>query len=70
MSMKKLLHYITKVNYATNRTKSLKTGFPKEISEILNVKAEDSIEWCVNLCDEKIVITVQKHSENKDYDNK
>lgn len=63
MTMKKLLSYTTKVNYATNRTKSLKTGFPKEIGEILNVKAEDSIEWCVNLYDEKIVITVSKYSE-------
>lgn len=65
MTMKKLLSYTTKVNYATNRTKSLKTGFPKEISEILDVKAEDSIEWNVNLYNEKIVITVNKHYEDK-----
>ncbi|AMK15184.1 hypothetical protein [Methanobrevibacter olleyae] len=40
MLMKKLLSYHTKVNYATSKTKSLKVGFPKEISEILDVDAK------------------------------
>lgn len=61
MTMKKLLSYTTKVNYATKNSPSLKTGFPKEISEILDISAEDMLEWCVNLQDEKIVITVQKY---------
>lgn len=60
MTMKKLLTYETKVNYATSKTKSLKTGFPKEISEILNVGANESIKWVINLDGDKIVITVEK----------
>ena len=63
MTMKKLLSYTTKVNYAKKNSPSLKTGFPKEVSEILDIKAEDSIEWCVNLKDDKIVITVQKYEK-------
>ena len=57
--MKKLLTYETRVNYATSKTKSLKTGFPKEISEILDVKAGDSIKWVINLVNDKIIITVE-----------
>lgn len=59
MNMKKLLTYETRVNYATSKTKSLKTGFPKEISEILDVKAGDSIKWVINLVNDKIIITVE-----------
>lgn len=61
MNMKKLLNYTTKVNYATSKSQSLKTVLPKEISEILGVEAEDMLEWCVNLYDEKIVVTIQKY---------
>lgn len=58
--MKRLLTYKTKVNYATSQTKSLKAGFPKEIAEILEVVAGDTVEWGVNIHDEKILITVSK----------
>lgn len=60
MKMKKLLTYETRVNYATSKTKSLKTGFPREISEVLNVDAGDSIRWVINLDSDKIIITVEK----------
>ena len=55
-----ILSYITKVNYATSKTKSLKTGVPKEIAQILKVSAGESIEWGVNLDDGKLVIIVKK----------
>lgn len=59
MTFERLLTYVTKVNYATSKTKSLKTGFPKEISEILDINAGDFVKWCVNLVDGKIVITIE-----------
>lgn len=65
MTMKKLLSYNTKVNYATSKSQSLKTVLPREISEILDVYAEDSIVWGVNLYDDKIVITIEKYDETK-----
>lgn len=58
--MRKLLSYVTKVNYATSKTKSLKVGFPKEIGEILEVGAGDSIRWVINLVDNKIIITIER----------
>ena len=58
--MKNLLNYTSKVNFAHSKTKSLKVGFPKEISEILNAKAGDDIKWKVNLDGDKIVIIVEK----------
>lgn len=63
MSVRKLLTYNTRINYANNRTKSLKVGFPKEIGQILEIGAGDRLEWCVNLVDGEIVITVKKFSE-------
>lgn len=59
MKIRKLLSYVTKVNYATSKTKSLKVGFPKEIGEVLDVGAGDSIRWVINLVDDRIVITVE-----------
>ena len=63
MKIQKLLSYETKVNYQTSKTKSLKAGFPKEISEILGVNAGGTIRWCVNLLDGKIIITVESIDE-------
>lgn len=60
MTMKKLLTYMTKVNFANNKSKSLKVGFPREISEVLDVDAGDSIKWVINLDGNKIIITVEK----------
>lgn len=60
MTMKKLLTYTTKVNFANNKSKSLKVGFPREISEVLDVYANDSIRWVINLDGDKIIITIEK----------
>ena len=57
--MKRLLTYETKVNYANNKSKSLKVGFPKELSEVLDVGAGDSIRWIINLVGDKIIITIE-----------
>ena len=59
MNMERLLTYKTKVNYATSKTKSLKTGFPQEISKILEVEAGDVVLWCVNIMDNKIIVTIE-----------
>lgn len=63
--MKRLLTYKSKVNYAHSKTKSLKAGFPREISEILQAEAGDEVRWCVNLDDDKIVIVVEKVEEEE-----
>ena len=63
MKIQKLLTYETSVNYQTSKTKSLKVGFPKEISEILEISAGEKIRWCVNLVDGKIIITVENISD-------
>lgn len=60
MTIQKLLSYKTKVSYANSRSKSLKTTFPQEIKDILEANVGDEIEWCVNLLDNKIVITIER----------
>ena len=60
MTMKILLTYESKVNHATSKSKSLRVGFPKEISEILEANAGDVVRWHVNLMDDMIVITIEK----------
>ena len=65
MKMKRLLTYNTKVNYANSKSKSLKVGFPKEVGEILEIEVGDSIRWCINLIDDRIVITIEKNDDEE-----
>ena len=50
----------TKVNKANSKGDGLKVSLPKQFAEVLDVGLGDSIEWRLNIVDNKAVITVVK----------
>ena len=44
-----MFKYKSKINLANNVSKALRVGLPKEIVQILEVEAGDSIEWNVDV---------------------
>lgn len=49
----------SKVNYSNSRQSSLKTNIPLVVTEVLDIKALDKIEWTIDFTD-KPTITIEK----------
>jgi antitoxin component of MazEF toxin-antitoxin module len=61
-----MFKYKSKINLANTSSKALRVGLPKEIVQILEVNAGDSIEWNVDVDDDKTVrIIAGKASESE-----
>ena len=56
------MKFISKPNYASPHSDSLRCTIPKEIVNELNISKGDSIVWCIQKNDDNddVVITVEK----------
>lgn len=55
-----MFKYKSKVGVANPKSNSLRVGLPKEIVQLLDLNAGDSIEWDVDVTDNKITIITSK----------
>lgn len=55
-----MFKYKSKVGIANPKSNSLRVGLPKEIVQLLDVHAGDSVEWNVDVTDNKITIIASK----------
>lgn len=55
-----MFKYKSKIGIANPKSNSLRVGLPKEIVQLLNVRAGDEIEWNVDVTNENITIIATK----------
>ena len=55
-----ILKQHSKINKANTTSNSLRTGIPKSIGDVLEVKEGDELTWTVNVLEGQKVITVKK----------
>ena len=55
-----MFNYKSKIHYANPKSKSLRVGLPKEIVKVLNVKPGDTMDWGVDITDNKITVIAKK----------
>lgn len=53
----------TKINKANSNGDTFKVSLPKQFAEVLGVELGDSIEWRLNVIDNKAIITVVKFED-------
>lgn len=50
----------SKINPANSNSKSVRTSVPSAIAQILNLEVGSTLEWIVDVTDDKITVTVEK----------
>lgn len=55
-----MFKYKSKVGIANKRSNSLRVGVPKEIVKLLELTPGDSVEWDVDVTDNKITVIASK----------
>lgn len=55
-----MFKYKSKVGIANKRSNSLRVGVPKEIVKLLELAPGDSVEWDVDVTDNKITVITTK----------
>lgn len=55
-----MFKYKSKVGIANPKSNSLRVGLPKEIVQLLDIRAGDSLEWDVDVTENEITIIASK----------
>lgn len=55
-----MFKYKSKVGIANKKSNSLRVGVPKEIVKLLELSPGDSVEWDVDVTDNKITVITTK----------
>ena len=55
-----MFNYTSKIHYANLKSKSLRVGLPKEIVKVLGVKPGDTMDWEVDITDNKAIVIAKK----------
>ena len=55
-----MFNYTSKIHYANPRSKSLRVGLPKEIVKVLDIEPGDTMDWEVDVADNKVTVIAKK----------
>ena len=55
-----MFNYTSKIHYANPRSKSLRVGLPKEIVKVLDIEPGDTMDWEVDVTDNKVTVIAKK----------
>ncbi|MEF2642237.1 MAG: AbrB/MazE/SpoVT family DNA-binding domain-containing protein [Clostridia bacterium] len=55
-----MFKYTSKIGVANPKSNSLRVGLPKEIVQLLDVSSGDTLEWGVDVTNDKVTIIASK----------
>lgn len=55
-----MFKYTSKIGVANPKSNSLRVGLPKEIVQLLDVSSGDTLEWGVDVTNDKVTIITSK----------
>ena len=55
-----MFKYTSKIGVAKPKSNSLRVGLPKEIVQLLDVSSGDTLEWGVDVTNDKVTIIASK----------
>lgn len=55
-----MFKYTSKIGIANPKSNSLRVGLPKEIVQLLDVSSGDTLEWGVDVTNDKVTIIASK----------